>query len=103
MERIYPNVAESSDNHIPKERYMELVHFCRQYPQWRKDGNAEKMRLVEQAAIAADAENYRYLLRGVCYGETYEYLSLVREMPLKRDAYFKTRRRMFFLLDKTRK
>ena len=29
------DVSEKNNWYIPKERYLELVHFCRQYPHWR--------------------------------------------------------------------
>lgn len=36
-----PNIPSSlspkSKYYIPKERYLELVHFCRQYPDWKRD------------------------------------------------------------------
>lgn len=35
-----PEVSEKNPYWIPKERYYELKHFCRQYPVWKKAYNA---------------------------------------------------------------
>lgn len=33
---IRPEMSKKNHYHISKERYYELVHFCRQYPEWKE-------------------------------------------------------------------
>lgn len=33
---IRPEMSKKNPYHISKERYYELVHFCRQYPEWKE-------------------------------------------------------------------
>lgn len=33
---IRSEISKKSRYYLPKERYLELVHFCRQYPEWKK-------------------------------------------------------------------
>lgn len=35
--RIRPEVSIKNDFHIGKERYYELLHFCRQYREWERN------------------------------------------------------------------
>ena len=62
----------------------------------------EKMKMVEQTAIAADANISSYILKGVTEGRSYNYLKTVLDIPCGKDLYYDRYRRFFWLLDKTR-
>lgn len=36
MSDLKPELSEKSQYHLPKHRYYELRHFCRQYPDWKR-------------------------------------------------------------------
>lgn len=62
----------------------------------------EKCKVIEQTAIAADADLYQYIIKSVCYGEPMWYLRDIMGMPCERDAFYDARRYFFFLLDGVR-
>lgn len=62
----------------------------------------ERMELVEQAAIKADAVLYPYILRAVTKGLSYDSLKMQYEVPCCKDVYYDRYRRFFWLLDKER-
>ncbi len=33
---IRAEISKKSRYYLPKERYLELMHFCRQYPEWKR-------------------------------------------------------------------
>lgn len=37
---IRPEVSEKRDYWLSKERYLELVHFCLQYNEWKREKNS---------------------------------------------------------------
>ena len=45
MSNIRPEISSRNPYSIEKEKYYELVHFCLQYPSWRK----ERTRLIDQS------------------------------------------------------
>lgn len=63
---------------------------------------ADRMKLVEQSAIQADADLYPYILRGVTEGFSYEALKMQYGIPCCREVYYDRYRRFFWLLDKER-
>lgn len=63
---------------------------------------SDRMELVEQAAIGADAILYPYILRAVTEGLSYTTLSMKYDIPCARDAYYVMYRRFFWLLSKAR-
>lgn len=129
---IRPEVSRKNKYWIDKCRHYELKYFCLQYHQWRReyrelDGLSQyindevndhndptydiaakrlsysnKMRLVEQTAIAADANIYEYILKGVTEGRSYNYMKTVLNIPCGKDLYYDRCRRFFWLLDKAR-
>lgn len=42
---IRPEISSRNPYSIEKEKYYELMHFCLQYPSWRK----ERTRLIDQS------------------------------------------------------
>lgn len=63
---------------------------------------AQRMELVEQAAIKTDADLYPYILRAVTEGLSYDALKMQFAVPCCKDAYYDRYRRFFWLLDKER-
>lgn len=63
---------------------------------------ADRMEMVEQAAIGADPELYQYLIRGVTEGLSYDALKMKYDIPCCRDVYYAVYRRFFWLLSKRR-
>ncbi len=63
---------------------------------------AERMAMVEQAAIKTDPDLYPYILRGVTEGMTYYAQKVQYGIPCCRDVYYDLYRRFFWLLSKER-
>lgn len=117
---------------IPKHRYLELRHFCLQYPEWKRDlreyswcnsgvisqgdewsdptGRAVERReqanhcvaMVENCAKASSNELWAYLLKAVTQDLSYVALRMMDEIPCGRDMYYECYRKFFWLLDKSR-
>lgn len=64
---------------------------------------ADRMQLVESAARKACAELYRFLMRCVTEGVSYECMRAQEPIPCGKDAFYAAYRRFFWILDKTRK
>lgn len=62
----------------------------------------DKMKIVEQTAIAADSNISNYILKGVTEGRSYNYLKTKLDIPCGRDLYYDRYRRFFWLLDKAK-
>lgn len=62
----------------------------------------ERMGLIEQTAIATDADLSNYILRAVTEGISYDHLKARLEIPCCRDIYYELYRRFFWLLNKAR-
>ena len=129
---IRSEISKKNRYWIPKHRYLELKHFCLQYPKWKQDvreyvwrnsdvivtGNewsdptfraVEKRELankyismVEKCAKSASCELWSYLLKAVTEDLSYVTLRMINNIPCGRDMYYECYRRFFWLLDKTR-
>lgn len=62
----------------------------------------DKMQLVEQTALAADADLASYILNGVTEGLSYDSLKFRFDIPCGKDMYYDRYRRFFWLLDRAR-
>lgn len=62
----------------------------------------DKMQLVEQTALAADADLASYILNGVTKGLSYDSLKFRFDIPCGKDMYYDRYRRFFWLLDRAR-
>lgn len=69
----------------------------------RKAHYAEKIRMIERAAMDADEELYIYILKAVTEGLSYTYLKSRLEIPCGKDMYYDRYRRFFWLLSESRK
>jgi hypothetical protein len=86
---------------ISDARLLELRGFCMQYGEFchRRPEFAE---MIDQAAIAADADIYPFLIRHVSGRVGYAALRDVFGMPAGADKFYSARRRFFIILDKRR-
>lgn len=63
---------------------------------------ADRMELVEQAAIDASPDLYPYILRAVTEGLSYNALKMQYDIPCCREVYYDSYRRFFWLLSRKR-
>ena len=69
----------------------------------RREEYLDKIKMVEEAVRIADSELYDYLLKGVTEGISYYGLRLQYDMPACKDRYYRAYRKLFFILDISRK
>ena len=63
---------------------------------------AERIEIVEKAAMDADEFLYPFILKGVTEGLSYTYLKTKLEIPCGRDMYYDRYRKFFWLLSEAR-
>lgn len=63
---------------------------------------AERIKLIEKAALEADNYLYPYILKAVTEGLSYPYLKTKMDIPCGRDMYYDRYRRFFWILDDIR-
>ena len=63
---------------------------------------AERMKMVEQAAIQADSELYPYILKAVTEDLSFNYLKTRLDIPCGKDLYYDRYRKFFWYLSKLR-
>lgn len=63
---------------------------------------AERIRMIEQAALEADEFLYPYILKAVTEGLSYTHLKARLDIPCGRDMYYDRYRRFFWLLSEMR-
>ena len=68
----------------------------------RKVYYLEKIKLIERAAIEADAELHNYILKAVTEGLSYSYLKSKLDIPCGKDLYYDRYRRFFWVLSELR-
>lgn len=61
---------------------------------------SRRISLIEQAAVEADPELYRYILKAVTEGYSYEYLKSVMDIPCSRDYYYDRYRKFYWCLSR---
>lgn len=129
---IRAKISKSNEYYISKHRYYELKHFCLQYGEWKRelgklnwfgekgDGRSsdpakpvewmverrneylKKMEMIEQAALEADCDIYKYLLKGVTEGLSYGCLR-ADGLVCSRDYYYHQYRHFFYCLSRLRR
>lgn len=62
----------------------------------------DRMEMVEQAAIATDADLSSYILKAVTEGVSYAHLKVRLEIPCCKDVYYDLYRRFFWILNTKR-
>lgn len=68
----------------------------------RKTELANRIKMVESAAIEADRELWYYIVKAVTEGLSYTQLKTSFDIPCSRDTYYDRYRRFFWLLNKYR-
>lgn len=63
---------------------------------------AERIKMVERAAMDADESLWTYILKAVTEGLSYTYLQTQLDIPCSRDTYYDRYRRFFWLLNEAR-
>lgn len=121
--RMRSELSKKNQYWISKHRYLELYHFCLQYPEWKKklasicilpddpgfDPTGEiasriaglrfKIELVEWCARNADAFIGGWILEAVTKGLSYDTLWSKYHIPASKDLYFNRYHKFFWLLD----
>lgn len=68
----------------------------------RKQYYLDRIKLIEETAMAADAYLYHYILKAVTEGLSYTYLKTRLKIPCGKDMYYDRYRRFFWLLSESR-
>lgn len=68
----------------------------------KREYYAERIKLIESAAMESDEFLYSYILKAVTEGLSYTYLKSKLEIPCGRDMYYDRYRRFFWLLSESR-
>ena len=68
----------------------------------KKAQYAEKISLIEKAAMKADEYLYNYILKAVTEGLSYPYLKTKLDIPCGKDMYYDRYRKFFWLLSEMR-
>ena len=74
-------------------RYRELLYFCLQYEEFKKNSK-ENAELIENTAKEAAGTLWEQLLKNVSLGIVYEHMPI----PMGRKQFYEMRRRFFWLL-----
>jgi len=122
---IRNEVSKSNPYYLPKHRYLELKHFCLQYPDWRKEYGAiifekdddfdptgkkavrlkmltDRMAMVEETAKEVDPVLAEYLFFAVTGDKSYTYLRTAMNIPCGKNLYYDLYRKFWWLLSKKR-
>ncbi len=90
---------------ISQERYLELVYFCRQYPEWLSNiqQNAEKIAIVNKCAKAiGKGEWYAAMIEHVCFKKTQNKIDISLLPNSDRNIFYQQRRLFFELLNQNK-
>ena len=106
--------TKRSKFYVPKEEYLTVLHFCRQYPEWEKEilnsqrpetdpsriATIKKKKAVLEMLIRKTADGMdEWLFLGVCHGLTYQQLKK-RGMLIGRTQYYEMRQRFYYYLSR---
>lgn len=116
-------LSKNSKYYISNYRLYELIYFCLQYPEWKKEINRyefkggckefddptsedairhyicrRKMDLVNECVKKAGGEFSEYLFKAVTNDLSYNNLKTYYELPLSRDKYYEMWHKFFYLL-----
>lgn len=92
-------VARATLNGLPSSNEpSDLTAACA----IRKNEIANKIKIIESAAIEADKDLWFYILKAVTEGLSYTQLHMRFDIPCSRDTYYDRYRRFFWLLNDLR-
>lgn len=63
---------------------------------------SERIELIEKAARDTDYILYKYILKAVTEGLSYNYLKTILQIPCSKDFYYERYRKFFWILNKLR-
>lgn len=116
----YRTPEKSSKYYVPKEEYLTVLHFCKQYPDWEKEisddykqrgmlsqysdpvriATIKKKKAILEMVIQKTADGMdEWLFLGVCHGLTYPQLKQ-RGIPCGRNQYYEMRQRFYYYLSR---
>lgn len=118
-------LSKENEYYISQFRLYELIYFCLQYDDWKRDllmyefrgGTGEfddptsedainhyickkNMELVKRNAKKAGGEFSEYLFKAVTKDLSYNNLRTFYDMPLSRDKYYEMWHKFFYLLSR---
>lgn len=102
--KLYSDAIDSSISlsRIERVRTSNLPGDPTEHCAVQKVYYAERIKMVERAAMDADEDLWKYILRAVTEGLSYTYLKTKLDIPCSRDTYYDRYRRFFWLLNKAR-
>lgn len=85
-----------SDYGITKEKIKEMTHFCQKYEEYKKCGEMDKVKLIDDTL---DKLSYFRgdIKKNITTGIKFEYLGFI---PIGRKQFYQIRRYFFYLLSK---
>lgn len=116
------SISKKNPYWLPKHRFLELRHFCLQYPEWEKEiretvylpdepgfdptgeiaARIVKLRancdLVKQCCVDSDRELWRYLFLSVTNGYSYDTMRTKFHIPCGKDYFFIRWRKVYWLM-----
>lgn len=104
FKKLHKEALESclSASRLEKESSTNLPSDITAKYALKKAYYAEKINMIEQAAMEADEDLYIYILKAVTEGLSYTYLRSVIDIPCGRDLYYDRYRRFFWILNNLR-
>ena len=124
---INPNLSIKNPYKLPKHRFLELRHFCLQYPEWKKRyllvskieaskatdefsdpvGDTasyladldRNIKMVEKAAHEADSYLEPFLLECVTKGVSFDIMATRVDIFCGRNMFYDRYRKLFYVLD----
>lgn len=64
---------------------------------------SEKCNLIEETAKKVAGDLYEYLLLAITKEKTFNYISLIKNIPCSRNTFYSIRRKFYFLLSQSKK
>ena len=93
------NISMSNIDHLPNNNLPSDPTARRAI---LKAYYSNKMRIIEDVAIAADPCLHKYILRAVTENLSYTYLKTILNIPCGKDMYYEKYRKFFWLLSNSR-
>lgn len=88
------NLEKTSSSNIPSDLTAKYA--------MKKAYYAERIRIIEEAAMEADEFLFPYILKAVTEGLAFTYLKSKMDIPCGKDMYYDRYRRFFWLLSEKR-
>lgn len=60
---IRPEISKNKEYYIDRERFYELKHFCRQYPDWKKEYQKLRDSIIQNVKMEEDPKTASGLSR----------------------------------------